>query len=233
MDPFTPLVLSMSFGHSMISRILNNLSKEFDIDCSTPDSFDGLSMLIQDKTFMGKSSYADDENLDSNIDQIWDFFDSVIDYNDGIISENEFCEIFDKSRVRYIKGPKLSMALSWMRPDFYVPFDFITIRYLNHHLNFEIDSRFDGKYYLDTNEEVIASFSNLAPYDIVSRAWSYNGITRDVLVRPRDDWDPGYTEEQWISISQKDRRYSFVHDIATTGMVVYEKGRIPPMHIEP
>ena len=30
-------------------------------------------------------------------------------------------------------------------------------------------------------------------------------------------------------IGHKDRRYSFVHEMATAGVVVYEKGRIPQM----
>ncbi len=143
-DPFTVYaIFNKDSKGSKVSddkrkQIIAQIKEDFDMKASVPATFDGVPV-----PFSGNAIYYSDKN---DIDNIWELFYYALEYAKNPTADNleKVEKYFDL--VINIKGngcSKITMALYWLDPDFYVSLDSRSLWYL-------CDSGNISKDFLDT-----------------------------------------------------------------------------------
>ena len=124
-DPFTffGLFNKSSMKDSNRVRILASIANLFSIKAAVPSSFDSIPVLNnQNATFY---TFADERD-DEDIDDLWNLFESALDYADRPTSENRamLSKYFDLSMQKKGNGnSKITMGLYWIAPDSFMNLD--------------------------------------------------------------------------------------------------------------
>ena len=193
MDPFSPISMSTAYGLDKRNKIYQNLRVNLNMVASVPDDYAGIPALTYASRFV-----TDPDVAPESMDRTWFFFKKAIKYADGTISDDEFIEAFDQEIMPMIKGPKITMALFWMRPDLFTTLDETSRQYLlKKHEYVKITRDFKGKEYISWNADLKSKLNGWgykSLLDLSAAAW--NKHTGDpVNIYP--DYNPGITVNQW------------------------------------
>ncbi len=124
-DPFTVFAIFNKGGEDKRKQIIAQIIEDFDMKASVPATFDGVPV-----PYDGNTIYYSDKN---DIDNIWDLFYYAMEYTKNPTEDNrEKVEKYFDLAIN-IKGnacSKITMALYWLNPDFYVSLDSRSLWYL-------------------------------------------------------------------------------------------------------
>ncbi|AMT97248.1 MULTISPECIES: AAA family ATPase [Psychrobacter] len=140
--PFTVMAL---FNRKITDEnrkfIARELAKLLNVSEPVPDSFDGIPLVNNQKTWFFGYGYKRQPN---DIDILWDVFAQAISFTDlGNESESEkirseFIAVYDKAVQCHGVGWNLTMGLYWIRPWNFLTLDGQSQEYINKKLNIEI-----------------------------------------------------------------------------------------------
>lgn len=129
-DPFT-IFATFNKGLKVENNIIlvKSYAKEFDINAPIPTNFDGIPVVMKlHATFY----YWADERGENDIDNLWNLFETAINYADRSKSEFEgkFTYLFDTVKTQ--KGVKwnITMGLYWIRPNTFLNLDSVNRQFL-------------------------------------------------------------------------------------------------------
>ena len=128
-DPFTVFGLfNKSITDSNRLSIINGFAEKLSIQSELPDDFNGIPVMNPlQAAFYG---FGDDRAPD-DIDNLWRFFITAIDYADNKTEKNKFCQEFNIVIKQYcVRLASLTMGLFWIRPYKYLNFDGINQKFL-------------------------------------------------------------------------------------------------------
>lgn len=125
MDPFTVFGLfSKSMKDANRIALCSALKTLFDIKAAAPSGFDGVPVLNPlNATFY---RFTDDPDRgEKDIDNLWDCFTYAIAFADNPCTDTEVDFVVSYNTVKDLKGNrwKLTMALYWIRPYFFLSLD--------------------------------------------------------------------------------------------------------------
>ena len=115
-DPFTLIGLfNRGIKDSSRQSIAQQLAEFLNIQESVPDSFDGIPVLNNQKSWF--FPYAK-ERPNDQIDALWDIFAVGLQYSDAPDEENKdkFCQCFDTAMAHCGVAWNLTFGLYWIRP---------------------------------------------------------------------------------------------------------------------
>lgn len=101
--------------------ILSELAEFLEVQEKVPTTFDGIPVLNNMKAWF----FGDDENRkESDIDHLWELFESAIDLAEDYTDENKnaFIEIYDQIIEQYGIQWNITFGLYWIKP-----WDFVTL----------------------------------------------------------------------------------------------------------
>ncbi|MGI6298464.1 MAG: AAA family ATPase [Saccharofermentanales bacterium] len=167
-DPFTVFGLfnkGITEGNRI--RLIKGMAFEFSIEAKIPVSFTGIPVLNNlNATFY---RFGDDRGPD-DIDNLWNLFETAINYADYNSNKNRqfFIKAFDS--VKDLKGNrwKLTMGLFWIRPYNYINLDSRNRWFINNRARIsadcislveELNTIPDAKTYLDICEQFKKAFT--------------------------------------------------------------------------
>lgn len=169
-DPFTVFVI---FNRSINPKTKQNYFEAFknifDMKSSIPTATDGVSVVDSRK--------ANFFNSKKDIELLWDLFDAALKYSNGESNyEQSFIDYFDEAKkIKNVKW-RLTFALYWVRPNFFLPLDGMTRNFISSHLKnivpLEISEYFDknknlppsGKEYLWFSKKIKERLSKMSEY---------------------------------------------------------------------
>lgn len=122
-DPFTVFGLfNKGLKDKNRTKILKGIKEEFGIKADVPYKFDGIPVL---NNMMSTFYCFKDEREEKDMDNLWDFFISAIEYekDPSLDRKSRFIECYDK--VIKQKGVRwnITMGLFWIRPYSYINLD--------------------------------------------------------------------------------------------------------------
>lgn len=123
-DPFTVFSLFNKLQMSDATRlkILKEIKVLFGVSAALPTSFDGIPTVFPTTACF----YNFDENARAQKDNLWMFFEIALAYKNDQSEDNwvKFSELYNKVvQIPYNKYGKITMALYWIAPDFYLNLD--------------------------------------------------------------------------------------------------------------
>ena len=123
-DPFTTFALFNKLQMSDTTRlkILKEIKELLNICADLPTSFDGIPTVFP----TGACYYNFDEHGKTQKDDLWMFFEIALAYKNDQSEDNwvKFSELYNKVvQIPYNKYGKITMALYWIAPDFYLNLD--------------------------------------------------------------------------------------------------------------
>ncbi len=129
-DPFSFYALfHKSIALESKINILNAFKDLLSLNSKVPSSFDGVPIMNnQNATY-----YQFDEERLPGINKLWDIFESSLNYSKDQSKENEkiFVENFNKFHdMKGNKRSKVTIALFWINPEFYISLDNPTLDYI-------------------------------------------------------------------------------------------------------
>ncbi|MDD3601998.1 MAG: hypothetical protein PHZ17_01625 [Sulfurovum sp.] len=127
-DPFTFFgVFNRGIADDNRIKILKRLKEFFDISEEIPESFDGVPVLNNQKSWFFAYKY---DKLENDIDLLWELFESFM-------SDKISGDLFD--RCLEIKGVKqnITMAFYWIKPNEYIALDKNTVEFIKQETSLE------------------------------------------------------------------------------------------------
>ena len=123
-DPFTVFSLFNKLQMSDTTRlkILKEIKVLFGVSAALPTSFDGIPTVFPTTACF----YNFDENAGAQKDNLWMFFEIALAYKNDQSEDNwvKFSELYNRVvQIPYNKYGKITMALYWIAPDFYLNLD--------------------------------------------------------------------------------------------------------------
>lgn len=138
-------------------KICAGLKSEFQIEAPVPESFDGIPVLDNRKSWF--FAYKDKRRVD-DIDNLWNLFARAIEYDDNHKRKGDFIEAFN--RVLLQSGIKwnITMGLYWIAPFSFLNLDSVNQNFIVNNSeivnNIEVDGLFkkmiNGNEYLQLIE---------------------------------------------------------------------------------
>lgn len=195
-DPFSPISMSTVYGYEKRVKIYQNLKDALAIESPVPEDFEGIPVLTYATRFI-----PDSKDVPDAMDRTWDFFKVARLYLEDPDLEGQFIEAFDKEIMFNIQGPKISMALFWMRPDRFSTFDnTMRLHLLMKHGYEKVNKTFTGHEFIVMNNEVgsmLKGWGYNSFLELSASAWN-KGKDDDVNTYP--EYNPGITVNQWKSL---------------------------------
>lgn len=122
-DPFTVFGLfNKGITDANRVKILEGMSKEFNIKAEVPNDFSGIPVLNN----MKATFYAfEDTRGDSDIENLWNVFNAAILFSEKDTDYNRelFSNAYDLALTQYAIKWNLTMGLYWIRPYTYINLD--------------------------------------------------------------------------------------------------------------
>lgn len=190
-DPFTVMGI-INRGITDKNRIIlcKYFKEKFEINADIPSDFNAIPFL---KDMMATFFWRENETTD--IQPLWNFFETAINYNEGI-----FRKQFDiVSKQKGIKW-NISMGLFWIRPYDYISLDSTNRDYLQL-LGFNVfkEKEIDSNHYLSLLQDIKNSIAthkikekNIP--EISYNAWVKNDIApNDTVQHDSNYWLVGYS----------------------------------------
>lgn len=130
-DPFTVFGLfNKKITQNNRIKLLNAISKEFDIKAKVPLSFDGIPILSP----LNSKYYGNGEKrAENDIQNLWELFDSALEYaaNPDLENKKRVSTFFDLAvDIKNNAKSKITMGLYWIAPDFYINLDSCNTEFL-------------------------------------------------------------------------------------------------------
>jgi len=181
--PFTTMgIFNRGITDSNRKIIATELAKFLGVEESVPDSFEGIPVLNNQKSwFFGYEKHRKPDDIDT----LWKIFAAAIRFADTEDAEARasFTTAYDNAAQRYQVGWNLTMGLYWIRPWNYPTLDSQSQRYIQNKLRIKIDTngpkgRCDANDYLTVLDTMEARFKEEA-YPVHSfpelslEAWFY------------------------------------------------------------
>lgn len=142
--PFTVFsIFNRGITNENRRKICAGLKSEFQIEASVPESFDGIPVLDNRKSWF--FSYKDKRRVD-DIDNLWNLFARAIEYDDNHKRKGDFIEAFN--RVLLQSGIKwnITMGLYWIAPFSFLNLDSVNQNFIVNNSeivnNIEVDGLF-------------------------------------------------------------------------------------------
>ena len=137
--PFTAIgIFNRGITDANRKVIASELSNLLGVSESVPDSFEGIPILNNQKSwFFG----FDNKRQPDDIDTLWEVFAQAIAFaeSDNADVQSAFVAAYDKATQRYGVGWNLTMGLYWIRPWNFPTLDGQSQRYISKKLNIQID----------------------------------------------------------------------------------------------
>ena len=171
-DPFTFFGLfNRRINESDRKAIITAVKNIFGIVAATPASFSGIPVLDPNNAvfyqFIG-------EREDDDIDNLWNLFESALDYATSPTSENraDFSHYFDIAiKMKYNKIAKITMGLFWINPDVYLNLDNRNTKYI--YKSGQIPSSVVENLPKIDTKKAVSNFSAIEYFDIVEKVRDY------------------------------------------------------------
>ncbi len=156
--PFTVFsIFNRGITNENRRKICVGLKSEFQIEAPVPESFDGIPVLDNRKSWF--FAYKDKRRVD-DIDNLWNLFARAIEYDDNHKRKGDFIEAFN--RVLLQSGIKwnITMGLYWIAPFSFLNLDSVNQNFILNNSeivnNIEVDGLFkkmiNGNEYLQLIE---------------------------------------------------------------------------------
>lgn len=156
--PFTVFsIFNRGITNENRRKICAGLKSEFQIEAPVPESFDGIPVLDNRKSWF--FAYKDKRRVD-DIDNLWNLFARAIEYDDNHKRKGDFIEAFN--RVLLQSGIKwnITMGLYWIAPFSFLNLDSVNQNFILNNSeivnNIEVDGLFkkmiNGNEYLQLIE---------------------------------------------------------------------------------
>lgn len=156
--PFTVFsIFNRGITNENRRKICAGLKSEFKIEAPVPESFDGIPVLDNRKSWF--FAYKDKRRVD-DIDNLWNLFARAIEYDDNHKRKGDFIEAFN--RVLLQSGIKwnITMGLYWIAPFSFLNLDSVNQNFIVNNSeivnNIEVDGLFkkmiNGNEYLQLIE---------------------------------------------------------------------------------
>ena len=184
-DPFTLIGLfNRGIKDSSRQSIAQQLAEFLNIQESVPDSFEGIPVLNNQKSWF--FPYAK-ERPNDQIDALWDIFAIGLQYSDAPDEENKdkFCQCFDKAMAHFGVAWNLTFGLYWIRPWQFLSLDERSRSYISEKLRLPIGrngpkNRCNASDYLQLIEGLKQrfeepDFSVHSFPELSLEAWTYTG----------------------------------------------------------
>lgn len=207
--PFTVFsIFNRGITNENRRKICAGLKSEFQIEAPVPESFDGIPVLDNRKSWF--FAYKDKRRVD-DIDNLWNLFARAIEYDDNHKRKGDFIEAFN--RVLLQSGIKwnITMGLYWIAPFSFLNLDSVNQNFIVNNSeivnNIEVDGLFkkmiNGNEYLQLIESCEDYFkkenSKYCSFPEVSlAAWKYsqNKVNKCWLVGA--SWDRVNKTDEFI-----------------------------------
>lgn len=140
MDDVCPFTIMGMFNRGITTEnriaIARDLASFLDVEIPVPDSFDGIPILNNQKSwFFG----FQDDRADDDIENLWAFLEAALKFaSDDEDAREELSEIYDTVSSQYGAGWNITMALYWVRPWSFVTLDSQSQEYITEKLGEEI-----------------------------------------------------------------------------------------------
>ena len=142
--PFTVFsIFNRGITNENRRKICAGLKSEFQIEAPVPESFDGIPVLDNRKSWF--FAYKDKRRVD-DIDNLWNLFARAIEYDDNHKRKGDFIEAFN--RVLLQSGIKwnITMGLYWIAPFSFLNLDSVNQNFIVNNSeivnNIEVDGLF-------------------------------------------------------------------------------------------
>lgn len=136
--PFTTLgIFNRGITDANRKFIASELAKFLNVSEQVPDSFEGIPVLNNQRTWFFGYSFR---RQPDDIDRLWDVFAKAISLSDSDDTENRhgFIAAYDDVIERWGVGWNLTMGLYWIRPWTFPTLDSQSQRYISRKLNIPI-----------------------------------------------------------------------------------------------
>lgn len=130
-DPFTVFALfNKQINWDNKRKIVNKIKEEFNLSSKAPNTFSGIPCVNNQRATFSLPSES------NKVDNIWNFFEIALNYSKNPEDSYEYFISKYNSLIKE-KGIKwnLSMALFWVRPNFFVNLDSKNRKFLSHPKN--------------------------------------------------------------------------------------------------
>lgn len=213
LDPFTTFgIFNRQITDDKRIKIANSLKKYLSVETDAPTTFEGIPVLNnQNATYY----YFIGDRKDNDIDDLWELFAYALHYSKNQSKENEqnFIKYFDLCVNKKGNGnSKISMALFWICPSFYLNLDSRNVWYIydSNQLPdsfvkslpvFKSNKKTDGTTYLaivnKLHEFVNAGTNGFNDFKMLSHeAWRYaNQVNEEIKEQKKMETEDTITEE--------------------------------------
>jgi len=130
-DPFTIMaVINRGMTYENRTALARVLAQAFDVDSPVPTQFVGIPVRNPVKAIYGEP------------DLIWTLFICAMDVAQTGVFSAEFTMAFDKAVAAFNNGvPSITMALYWVRPNFFMPLDGNSHDYIRDHYGIAVPAK--------------------------------------------------------------------------------------------
>ena len=176
-------------------KLANQIKIEFSLESNTPIDFYGVPLIgVMYSTFYGFGS----DREDGDIDNLWNLFESAIQFSGNPNSTNRenFIKYFNRVINQYAVSWNITQALFWIRPDTFISLDKFNKNLLSQDEIFSEEFRQeikslktppDGEEYLKICEYCTSIFENNEKY-VDAIDFTYNAfIYEDEHIAPSND----------------------------------------------
>jgi len=195
--PFT-IIASFNRGKATVTDITREkrkiiaakLSEFLDVKAKVPDYFSGIPQIRNDAWYF----FAfEEKRKEEDINILWELFKIAIDFADNADNEDNkerFIEYYAKAlNVLSVGVTKLTIALFWIRPEYYLPLDLYSRTYILSKLANLEDS---------LEEKLLPNESNISLKGSLRDAKNYLELVDDL----KDNFDkPGYPVKSFPELS--------------------------------
>lgn len=193
--PFTVFsIFNRGITNENRRKICAGLKSEFQIEAPVPESFDGIPVLDNRKSWF--FAYKDKRRVD-DIDNLWNLFARAIEYDDNHKRKGDFIEAFN--RVLLQSGIKwnITMGLYWIAPFSFLNLDSVNQNFIVNNSeivnNIEVDGLFkkmiNGNEYLqliknceDYFKEENSKYRSFPELSLAAWKYSQNKVNKCWLV---------------------------------------------------
>lgn len=185
-DPFTIYALfNKSLKPENRIGIISKFKEKMNVEAKLPTKFDSIPVVLNINAiyYQYKSMRKEDD-----IDKLWEFFETALNYADNQSEDNKnrFITLFDYViNTPGIANSKLTMALYWIKPEFYLNLDRRNLWYIYESKNVEenfvntlpkVENNIEGSTYVELMTKVrdYINSSNVSFKDfkeLSSEAW--------------------------------------------------------------
>lgn len=166
-DPFTVFGLfNKRITDDNRRIILESFSKQLDIKNATPRSFEGIPLLDnKNATFY----YFKDKRKNEDINNLWDFFESALNYSNNPTdnNKNKLSHYFDiVINMKGIGNGKITMGLYWIAPKTYLSIEKTNENFIYNSGNFYTE-------FIRTLPQISGKISAKDYFDLIDKMKSY------------------------------------------------------------